>query len=169
MIQEQAAAAVIIALIFEKNKSRKKRQKTRVCVKPWLKKRKSLEFYETLLVELRLKDEYDYNILLRMTIENFEEIFQLIRDDITKENTKLRELISPRIQLAATIGFLSTGELYKSYVYENYSSYSTMLFNIYFFFALSSSPFFLLYHLCDFSTKISYKKQITWFKLHSFN
>ena len=138
-------------------------------MKPWLKKRKSLEFYETLLVELRLKDEYDYNILLRMTIENFEEIFQLIRDDITKENTKLRELISPRIQLAATIGFLSTGELYKSYVYENYSSYSAMLFNIYFFFALSSSPFFLLYHLCDFSTKISYKKQITWFKLHSFN
>ena len=28
-----------------------------------------------------------------MTSEDFEEIFQLIKDDITKENTKLRELI----------------------------------------------------------------------------
>ena len=29
-----------------------------------------------------------------MTFENFEEILQLIKDDITKENTKMRELIS---------------------------------------------------------------------------
>ena len=49
-----------------------------------------------------------------MTSENFEEIFQLITDDISKENIKIRELIPPR--LAATIGFLPTGELYKSYV-----------------------------------------------------
>ena len=45
-----------------------------------------------------------------MTSENFEEILQLIKDDITEENTKMRELILPRLQLAATIGFLSTGE-----------------------------------------------------------
>ena len=31
-----------------------------------------------------------------MTSENFEEIFQLIKDDITKGNTKLRELIPLR-------------------------------------------------------------------------
>ena len=75
-------------------------------MKPWLKRRKNLEFYETLLAELQLKDEYNYKILLQMTYENFEGIFQLIKDDITKE------LIPPRLQLAATIGFLSTGELY---------------------------------------------------------
>ena len=68
-----------------------------LCVKPGLKRRKNLEFYKTLLAELRLKDEYDYNILLRMTSVNLEEIFQLIKDDLTKENTKMRELISPRI------------------------------------------------------------------------
>ena len=50
-----------------------------------------------LLAEMRLEDEYNYNILLRMTSENFEEIFQLIKDDITKENTKMRELIPPRL------------------------------------------------------------------------
>ena len=59
-----------------------------------------------------------------MISENFEEIFQLIKDDITKENNRMRELIPPR--LAATFGLLSTGQLYKSYVYEYYSFYSTM-------------------------------------------
>ena len=56
-------------------------------MKPCLKRRKNLKLYETLLAELRLEDEYNYNILLRMTSENFEKISQLIKDDITKENT----------------------------------------------------------------------------------
>ena len=40
---------------------------------------------------MQLEDEYNYNILLRMTSENFEEIFQLIKDDITKGNTKIKK------------------------------------------------------------------------------
>ena len=32
-----------------------------------------------------------------MTSENFEEIFQLIKDNRLKENTNLRELIPPRL------------------------------------------------------------------------
>ena len=66
-------------------------------MKAWLKRRKTLELYGTLLAELRLEEEYNYNILLRMTFENFEEIFQLIKDDIPKEKTNLRELTSPRL------------------------------------------------------------------------
>ena len=50
-----------------------------------------------LLAEMLLEDEYNYNILLQMTSENFEEICQLIKDDITKENIKLRELIQSRL------------------------------------------------------------------------
>ena len=46
---------------------------------------------------MRLEDDHNYNILLRMTSENFEEIFQLINDHVTKENTKIRELIPPRL------------------------------------------------------------------------
>ena len=96
MIQEQAASAIIIALISEKNLSKKNREKKRrVCMKPWLKRRKN--FYETLLAELRLEYKYNYKILLRMTSENFEKIFQLMKDGITKEDAKMRELIPPRL------------------------------------------------------------------------
>ena len=70
-------------------------------MKPWLKRRKNLEFCETLLPDLRLEEEYNYNILLRMTSENPKEIFQLI-NDISTENAKLRELILPRLQLLST-------------------------------------------------------------------
>ena len=46
----------------------------------------------------------NYNILLRMTSENPEAIFQLIKDDIPNENTKLRELTRPGYNLQS--GFL---------------------------------------------------------------
>ena len=52
-----------------------KEKKRRVYVKAWLKRRKNLELYGTVLAELRLEEEYNYNIVLRMTSENFEEIF----------------------------------------------------------------------------------------------
>ena len=61
-------------------------------MKPWLKRKKNLEFYETLLAELRLENEHNYDILLRMTSENFEEVFQLIKDDITKASLTLNDL-----------------------------------------------------------------------------
>ena len=64
-------------------------------MKPWLKRRKNLEYYETLLPELRLEDKHNYKILLRMTSENFEETFQLIKHGKTKQNTDMTELISP--------------------------------------------------------------------------
>ena len=41
----------------------------------------------------------------------FGELYQLIKDDIPKENTNLKELIPPRLKLAATTGFFSTVEL----------------------------------------------------------
>ena len=87
MTEEQVAAAA----------SQGKREKKGLYVKAWLKRRKNLELYGTLLAELQLEEEYNYNILLRMTSENFEEIFQLIKDNIPKENTNLRELIPPRL------------------------------------------------------------------------
>ena len=61
MTEEQVAAAA----------SQGKREKKGVYVKAWLKRRKNLELYGTLLAELQLEEEYNYNILLRMTSGNF--------------------------------------------------------------------------------------------------
>ena len=54
---------------------KEKEKKRRVYVKPWLKRRKNVKLYRTLLAELPFEEEYNYNILLRMTSDIFEETF----------------------------------------------------------------------------------------------
>ena len=95
-------------------------------MEPWVKRRKNLRFYETLLAQLWLEEKYNYKSYLQMTSENIEEVFQLIKDDATKTNPKMRGPIPRRLQLAATISFLSTGKSNKSYVYECYFFYSAI-------------------------------------------
>ena len=73
-------------------------------MKPWLKWWKNSRFYETLLQELRLEDEYNLRNYVRMTHHNFEEIFQLIIELMTKGN----------IKMDINIGL---GESYQSYVF----------------------------------------------------
>ena len=79
-----------------------------------LKEGKALGVYKTFLAEFRFERECNYKNYLWMTSENFEEIFQVINDDIRKEKAKMREAIPPRLKLGAAIRFLSTGESYKS-------------------------------------------------------
>ena len=62
-----------------------------------LKEEKTQNFMEFWFVKLRLEEEYNYNILLRMTSKNFEEIFQLIKGGIPEENTNLREIVLPTL------------------------------------------------------------------------
>ena len=69
MSHEPAVTAVITALMSEKNKSRKKRQKIKVDMKPRLKRKKNLGFYVTLIEGLQLEDESNKSYL-RMTSEN---------------------------------------------------------------------------------------------------
>ena len=136
------------------------------------KRSKSLQLYETLFTELQLEDKYNYKNYLRMTFENFEEIFQLIKDGITKQNTKIRIPISPKLWLATTVGFLSAGEWYKSYVYEYYFFYPTMDSSTFTSFPAFVFSIFFSYPLSDFfysPQNFFTKKQITWFKLYSLN
>ena len=44
-----------------------------------------------------------------MTAENFDEILSLIKADICKKDSMIRDSIFPEIQLAITIRFLATG------------------------------------------------------------
>ena len=49
------------------------------------------------LCPLRSEDEYNYKNCFRITSEKFKEIFYLIKDDTTKENTETRDLIPQTI------------------------------------------------------------------------
>ena len=98
-----AAAAVVVGVLLKRRKINKKRKSRNVWVKPWLQKRRELGVCDTLLLELRFREEQKYKKFLRMTSDNFDEILSLIENDIRKQDTTLREAIPPNIKLAATI------------------------------------------------------------------
>ena len=95
------------------------KRKKRVCwIKSWLNRRQQLGIYDTLLQELRFEYEEDYKKYLRMNANNFDEILSIIANDITKQDTNMREAIPPKIKLAATLRFLSTGATYSDLQFE---------------------------------------------------
>jgi hypothetical protein len=46
--------------------------------------------------ELRVEDPESYRTFIRMCEEYFDDLLKLIRKDITKQNTNMRECISPK-------------------------------------------------------------------------
>ena len=115
---EETALAVVSLVLAPKIKNKKKRKKRIVWVKPWLQRRSYLGCFDTLLKELRSKDEAEYKRFLRMTPQIFDELLELVEEDITKENTRFRDAIPTSIKLAITIKFLATGMSYSELAYQ---------------------------------------------------
>ncbi|XP_046407720.1 uncharacterized protein LOC124172320 [Ischnura elegans] len=68
--------------------------------------------------ELASEDRDASKNFLRMTEEQFFEILSMVRDDIQKQGTGMRESISPKKRLSLTLRFLATGETYRSMMYD---------------------------------------------------
>ena len=64
--------------------------------------RKKYGEFHTLFCELR-KDEKRFYIYFRMTMDCFDEILELIKDEIKKSYTNYREPISPEERLAIAL------------------------------------------------------------------
>ena len=79
-LDEECAAAILIAFLKRKRKRKKKRLKT-VQVKLWLTKRNKLGVENTLLQEFRLEDEDEYKRFLKITPDNFNELLKPIETD----------------------------------------------------------------------------------------
>ncbi|CAH2006973.1 unnamed protein product [Acanthoscelides obtectus] len=61
--------------------------------------------------QLRL-DEQRFYVYFRMTPGCFDEILNLVKDEIRKSDTNYREAISPEERLAITLRFLATGDTF---------------------------------------------------------
>lgn len=107
---EETAAAIVVCVLAKRSKRRKRKRS--VWVKPWLTRRNVFGFYDTLMQELRQENIEEYIKFLKMPPMFFDEILQLIEEDIKKQNTILREPIPAKVKLAATLKFLSSGMNY---------------------------------------------------------
>ena len=102
----------MLLLLIVVKREKQNRKKRSACVEPWLTRRTEFGAYSNLLNEFRIEDLIEYQKFLRISPEIFDELLGLIRSSITKQNTVMRDALSPSIKLAATIRFLVTGASY---------------------------------------------------------
>ncbi|XP_064625933.1 uncharacterized protein LOC135486765 [Lineus longissimus] len=119
-----AVAAMAAAVAYHKMKRR--RTKRTVWVRKWIQRRKTRGSYAMLVDELRLEDPGSYKNYLRMDEETFEHLVQLVTPYVAREDTNMREAITPAERLAVTLRFLATGETFQSLQFSTRLSRSTI-------------------------------------------
>ena len=103
----QAAATVAAILIMKKKKKKKPRK---VWVREWISKRAEIGVEEQLLKDLQATDPRQLKNFLRMSLEDFNILLNLIQAKIAKKDTFMRRAISPTVRLLVTLRFLATGK-----------------------------------------------------------
>lgn len=81
-------------------------------MKRWLMERRTYG-HVNLLAELRLNEPEDYKNFLRMDGDSFDELLSLVTPFIQKQDTMMRESISPLQRLSITLRYLATGNTFE--------------------------------------------------------
>ncbi|GFV38648.1 putative nuclease HARBI1 [Trichonephila clavipes] len=103
-----------LELIRRQNAKRKKRK---VWVKPWVGRRTEYGASHTLLKELKNEDHTAYRNMLRITGEQFDELLEMVRGKLSKQDTTMRMAIPVTTKLEITLRYLATGDSFKSLEY----------------------------------------------------
>ena len=115
--------SIAVLFLHEEEKrrvrARKRQRKPRSCwVKPWVKRRKELGHFHTLLVELTLEDPPTFRNYSRVDVDMFEELLERLEPRLSRRKQNWREPISAGERLAVTLRFLASGDSYHSLAYN---------------------------------------------------
>ncbi|GFR86336.1 nuclease harbi1-like protein [Elysia marginata] len=108
--EDAVIASCLLLSLPTKRKVRKHRKKREFWVRPWVMRRPSLGAYANLLKELANEDQQACTSFLRMGIANFNALLQKVEPLILKQDTVMREAISPGERLAVTLRYLASGK-----------------------------------------------------------
>lgn len=89
-------------------------RRSRVWVKNWVGRRDELGATATLFRELATEDPLDFKRHLRMSVEKFEELLQMVEPTIRRESSPMRKPLTPRQKLETTLRFLASGDSLQS-------------------------------------------------------
>ncbi|KAF6207432.1 hypothetical protein GE061_018675 [Apolygus lucorum] len=106
-----AVVAVCGGFVCLENEIKRKRRK--IWCKNWLQNRNRFS-HMSLLSELAANEPNDFKNYLRMTEDCFEDILGRISPEIEKQSTAMRESITSKERLAATLQFLASGRSYEN-------------------------------------------------------
>ncbi|VEN38050.1 unnamed protein product [Callosobruchus maculatus] len=118
-----ASVSVALGHILKKRTSRARRTRWS---RGWLLRRKGRGTLALLNTELRFEDPEAYRNFLRLDTAQFNVLLNLVRDDINKQDTLMRESISAEHRLNVTLRFLATGESFRSLMYSTRIHESTI-------------------------------------------
>ena len=87
----------------------KKKRNRRCWTRPWLTRRPQSGANHCLMEELRNEDDRAFKNVLGMDIPHFEELLANVTPVIARQDTVMRENISPSERLTITLRFLASG------------------------------------------------------------
>ncbi|XP_074027870.1 uncharacterized protein [Leptinotarsa decemlineata] len=97
-----------LALTLVALNKRKKEKRKRRWSKEWYKMRNRFS-HDHLIRFLRISEPDDYRNFLRMDGESFDYLLELVRSDIEKKDTNMREAIPASQRLSITLRYLASG------------------------------------------------------------
>ncbi|XP_049428868.1 uncharacterized protein LOC125886585 isoform X1 [Epinephelus fuscoguttatus] len=118
-------ALIVVALICIEKSLKKKRRRRRMWTRLWLGKRGQLGM-PVLQRELETDDRSSFRSFLRMDVDQFNDLLQLVAPYISKNNTQLRQAIRVRERLSITLRSLATGESFSSLSFQYRTGRSTV-------------------------------------------
>lgn len=92
----------LLALLLFRRRLKRKRKNRLIWVHPINKRREEVGAFYTLFPDLRNDEEKFFNYF-RMSISSFDELHNLLKSHIQRENTRLRNCIQPVEMLAITL------------------------------------------------------------------
>ena len=95
-------------------------------VRQWLLTRPMYGQYEKLMHELTTEDQTSFNNFLRVDPDIFMELLHRVGPRIEKHDTFFRKALQPGLKLAVTLGYLATGDSYKSLAYSFRVTFNTI-------------------------------------------
>lgn len=107
-----------VALLLDEEEREKTQSKRSVWTRPWLQRRKIKGAFHTTFKELKEEDPEGFKGYVRMDVDHFDELLHLLAPFLQKQDTNMRECISPEEMCCITLRYLASGESFRSLEYQ---------------------------------------------------
>lgn len=105
---------------FEQEEFKRQRRRRSVWTREWI-IRRNRDLRGAIHLahkELRLEDKEYFQRFFRMRADLFDRLVDMVTPFIQRQDTNMRQCISPRDRVSITLRFLATGETYRSLEYS---------------------------------------------------
>ena len=109
-LRRVAACVLVLFYVNRRRRSRKRWKNRKFWTKPYISRNSSLGAYNTLVQELRTEDAAAFKNFLRMDQTCFDELLEMVKPHLQKQDTNMRKSIPAGEKLALTLRYLATGE-----------------------------------------------------------